>query len=250
MTRVVDLNSDVGEGFGAWKGGPDDVLMTIISSANIACGFHAGDPTIIRRTCDMAVANGVAIGAHVAYPDLIGFGRRFIDMKPDELADAVVYQLGALDACARVAGSRVTYVKPHGALYNTIVRHEAQAEAVARAVKVFDASLPLLGLPGTNSAIEQCAADMGLQFCFEGFADRGYTPEGTLVPRGQAGALITDGAAAAEQAIRLADRGITSICIHSDTPGAADIGPAVKKGLLEAGFELRPFTSSNGSTSR
>lgn len=240
--RSVDLNSDVGEGFGAWTGGPDDELMSLISSANIACGFHAGDPSIIRRTCDMAVANGVAIGAHVSYPDLIGFGRRFIDMKPDELADAVVYQLGALDGCARVAGSRVTYVKPHGALYNTIVRHEAQAEAVARAIRSFDPTLPLLGLPGTNSAIEQRAAEYGLTFCFEGFADRGYTPEGTLVPRGQPGALLTDGEAAAEQAIALADRGIASICVHSDTPGAARIATAVRAGLENVGFALQPFT--------
>ena len=242
MAGAVDLNSDVGEGFGAWPGGPDEELMQIITSANIACGFHAGDPSIMRRTCEMAVERGVAIGAHVSYPDLAGFGRRFIDMRPDELADAVVYQLGALAGCARVAGSKITYVKPHGALYNTIVRHEAQAEAVATAVKSFDATLPLLGLPGTDSAIEHAAADHGLAFCFEGFADRGYTREGTLVPRGQPGALLTDGAAAAAQAIRLAERGITSICLHSDTPGAAELAAAVSAGLIDAGYELRPFT--------
>lgn len=242
MARTVDLNSDVGEGFGAWVGGPDRELMRIISSANIACGFHAGDPTIIRRTCEMAVENDVAIGAHVSYPDLIGFGRRFIDMKPDELADAVVYQLGALDGCARAAGSSVTYVKPHGALYNTIVRNEAQANAVASAIRVFDPSLPLLGLPGTNSAIEQSAAEHGLKFCFEGFADRGYTPEGTLIARGQPGALLTDGSVAADQATMLADRGIASICVHSDTPGAAELAAAVAAGLRQNGYELRPFT--------
>jgi 5-oxoprolinase (ATP-hydrolysing) subunit A len=241
MVRVVDLNSDVGEGFGAWAGGPDRELMSIISSANIACGFHAGDPTIIRRTCEMAVANDVAIGAHVSYPDLAGFGRRFIDMKPDELADAVVYQLGALQGCAKAAGSTVSYVKPHGALYNTIVRHEAQADAVARAIRTFDATLPMLGLPGTDSAIEHAAAEHGLTFCFEGFADRGYTPEGTLVPRGQPGALLTDGKAAAGQALALAERGIASICVHSDTPGAAELAAAVAAGLHQEGFELRPF---------
>ncbi|HEY4609346.1 MAG TPA: LamB/YcsF family protein, partial [Ilumatobacteraceae bacterium] len=133
MTTTVDLNSDVGEGYGAWKGGPDRELMAIITSANIACGFHAGDPSIIRRTCEMAVANNVSIGAHVSYPDLAGFGRRFIDMRPDDLEDAVIYQMGALAACARAAGGSVTYVKPHGALYNTIVRHEDQAHAVANA---------------------------------------------------------------------------------------------------------------------
>ena len=241
-TRSVDLNSDVGEGYGAWPGGPDRELMKIITSANIACGFHAGDPSIMRRTCDMAVENNVAIGAHVSYPDLAGFGRRFIDMKPDELADAVIYQLGALAGCARVAGSKITYVKPHGALYNTIVRHQAQADAVARAVKQYDATLPLLGLPGTGSEIERAAAENGLTFLFEGFADRGYAADGTLIPRGQAGALLTDGDAAAQQAVAVADRGITSICIHSDTPGAAELGAAVAVGLLQAGFELRPFT--------
>jgi UPF0271 protein len=240
--RTVDLNSDVGEGYGAWPGGPDRELMKIITSANIACGFHAGDPSIMRRTCDMAVENNVAIGAHVSYPDLAGFGRRFIDMKPDELADAVVYQLGALAGCARVAGSAITYVKPHGALYNTIVRHQAQADAVARAVKQYDATLPLLGLPGTGSEIERAAAENGLTFLFEGFADRGYAADGTLIPRSQPGALLTDGDAAAQQAVDVAGRGITSICIHSDTPGAAELGAAVAVGLLQAGFELRAFT--------
>src|SRR4029077_2871084 len=133
-----------GEGYGAWAGGPDRELMKIITSANIACGFHAGDPSSMRRTCEMAVENNVAIGAHVSYPDIAGFGRRFIDMKPDELADAVVYQIGALAGVAKAAGASVTYVKPHGALYNTIVRHDAQAEAVARAVKIYDPTLPLL----------------------------------------------------------------------------------------------------------
>ena len=242
MTRTVDLNSDVGEGYGAWPGGPDRELMKIITSANIACGFHAGDPSIMRRTCEMAVENNVAIGAHVSYPDLAGFGRRFIDMKPDELADAVVYQLGALAGCARVAGSSVTYVKPHGALYNTIVRHEEQAEAVARAVQQYDPKLPLLGLPGTDSAIERAAAKHGLTFLFEGFADRGYAADGTLIPRNQPGALLTDEDAAAAQAVAVADRGIVSICLHSDTPGAATLGAAVAVSLLQAGYELRPFT--------
>lgn len=242
MVRTVDLNSDVGEGYGAWPGGPDRELMKIITSANVACGFHAGDPTIMRLTCEMAVENNVAVGAHVSYPDLAGFGRRFIDMKPDDLADAVVYQLGALAGVARAAGTSVKYVKPHGALYNTIVRHDAQAEAVARAVKIYDATLPLLGLPGTDSAIEREAARQGLTFLFEGFADRGYTAEGTLIPRGQPGALLTSEDEASAQAVAVADRGITSICIHSDTPGAAALGAAVAVGLLQAGYELRPFT--------
>jgi UPF0271 protein len=243
MARSVDLNSDVGEGYGAWPGGPDRELMNIITSANIACGFHAGDPSIMRRTCEMAVENNVAIGAHVSYPDLAGFGRRFIDMKADELADAVVYQLGALAGVAHAAGASVKYVKPHGALYNTIVRHDDQANAVATAVRMFDPSLPLLGLPGTDSAIERAAAEHGLTFKFEGFADRGYTAEGTLIPRGQPGALLTDEDEAAKQAVAVADRGIVSICLHSDTPGAATLGAAVAVSLMQAGYELRSFTT-------
>ncbi len=242
MVRAVDLNSDVGEGFGAWPGGPDRELINIITSANIACGFHAGDPSIIRRTCEMAAEKKVAIGAHVSYPDLAGFGRRFIDMRADELTDAVIYQLGALDGCARVAGSAVTYVKPHGALYNTIVHHEQQANAVATAVRLYDPTLPLLGLPRAGSAIERAAVEHGLNFCFEGFADRGYAADGTLIPRGQPGALLTDDDAATKQALELADRGIASICLHSDTPGAAELAAAVAVGLLQAGFELRSFT--------
>lgn len=242
MARAVDLNSDVGEGFGAWPGGPDRELINIITSANIACGFHAGDPSIIRRTCEMAAEKNVAIGAHVSYPDLAGFGRRFIDMKADELADAVIYQLGALDGCARVAGSAVTYVKPHGALYNTIVHHEQQANAVAAAVRLYDPTLPLLGLPRRGSAIERAAAEHGLTFRFEGFADRGYAADGTLIPRGLPGALLTDEDAATNQALDLADRGIASICLHSDTPGAAALAAAVAVGLLQAGYELRAFT--------
>jgi 5-oxoprolinase (ATP-hydrolysing) subunit A len=242
MTGAVDLNSDVGEGFGAWPGGPDQELINIITSANIACGFHAGDPSIIRRTCEMAAEKKVAIGAHVSYPDLAGFGRRFIDMQADELADAVVYQLGALDGCARVAGSAVTYVKPHGALYNTIVHHGQQANAVAAAVQMYDPTLPLLGLPRKGSEIERAAVEHGLTFRFEGFADRGYAADGTLIPRGQPGALLIDEDAATNQALDLAERGIASICLHSDTPGAAALAAAVAVGLLRAGYELRAFT--------
>ena len=155
----IDLNSDIGEGFGQWPGGPDDALIPLLTSANVACGFHAGDPLTMRRVCAAAAAHGCAIGAQVSYPDLAGFGRRFIDMQPDDLSSAVVYQIGALAAMARLAGSEVRYVKPHGALYNAIVHHEAQAGAVAAAVHEYDRALPVMGLPG--SSIEQaCAALM------------------------------------------------------------------------------------------
>ena len=240
MARTVDLNSDVGEGFGAWPGGPDRDLMNIITSANIACGFHAGDPSIMRRTCEMAIEKNVAIGAHVSYLDIAGFGRRFIDVEPQELTDAVIYQIGALAGVARAAGGSVTYVKPHGALYNTIVHHEKQAIAVANAVKAYDPTLPILVLP--KSAIERVAAEQGLITRTEGFADRGYAADGTLIPRSQPGALLTDEGDASNQAIAVAGRGIASICLHSDTPGAATLGAAVAVALIKAGFELRSFT--------
>lgn len=236
---VVDLNSDVGEGFGAWPGGPDDELAPLLTSANIACGFHAGDPSTIRRTCELAVRHACAIGAQVSYPDLVGFGRRFMDMQPAELTDAVVYQLGALDAFARLSGSRVRYVKPHGALYNALVHHHAQARAVADAIVQFDATLPVLGLPG--SAIETGSHIAGVRFVAEGFADRAYTPEGTLVPRTQAGALVTDPVEAADQALQLVGRGVASICVHSDTPGAPTILAAVARALAAAGHVMQPF---------
>lgn len=236
---VVDLNSDIGEGFGAWPGGPDAELVPHLTSANIACGFHAGDPSTIRRTCELAVRHACAIGAQVSYPDLVGFGRRFIDMQPAELTDAVIYQLGALEAFARLAGSRVRYVKPHGALYNALVHHHAQARAVADAIVQFDATLPVLGLPG--SAIESASRDAGVRFVAEGFADRAYTPQGTLVPRTQQGALITDPVEAADQALQLVGRGVASICVHSDTPGSPTILAAVARAMSAGGHVTQPF---------
>jgi UPF0271 protein len=239
MTRTIDLNSDVGEGFAAWPGGPDTELLQIISSANVACGFHAGDPSILRATCALAARHGVAVGAQVSYPDLLGFGRRFIDMRPDELTDAVIYQIGALQAFARVAGTTVRYVKPHGALYHTIVHHEAQAAAVVRAVVEYDRTLPLMGLP--NSVVEAAAMDAGLRFVREGFVDRGYTPQGTLVPRGTPGALLTEPDQVVAQARRLIADGVQSLCTHSDTPGAAVLAAAVAEAVRADGLDVRPF---------
>ena len=239
--RSIDLNSDVGEGFGAWPGGPDAALMPLLTSVNVACGFHAGDPSIMRRTCARAVEHGCVIGAQVSYPDIVGFGRRFIDMHPDDLADAVVYQLGALEAFARTAGSAVRYVKPHGALYNAIVTNQAQAAAVARAAHQVDSSLAVMGLPG--SAIQRACRTLGLRFVTEGFADRGYTSEGTLVSRSEPGALITDPPQAASHALALATAGVESVCVHSDTPGAVAILDAVAQALAAAGFQRRPFMS-------
>ena len=187
---VVDLNSDLGEGFGRWSLGDDDALLGVVSSANVACGFHAGDPGIMRRVCTRAAEAGVAVGAQVGYHDLAGFGRRFIDIEPAELHDDVVYQLGALQAFARLAGTTVAYVKPHGALYNAVVHHEEQAVAVVHAVAAYDTSLPVLGLPG--AALLRLAAEAGLRTVEEAFADRAYTPEGRLLPRRLPGAVLHD----------------------------------------------------------
>lgn len=236
----MDLNSDLGEGFGIWKLGDDTALLSIITSANVACGFHAGDPSTMRRVCEEAAKNGVRIGAQVSYRDLAGFGRRFIDADPVELADEVLYQIGALDACARAAGTEVVYVKPHGALYNATVHHEKQAEAVVNGTKAFK-DLPILGLPG--SELLRKAERAGLRGVQEAFADRGYTPEGTLVPRSQPNALLTDTAQIIERATRLQDGEIVavdgsviktraeSLCVHGDTPGAVEHARAVREAL-------------------
>lgn len=239
-TGRIDLNSDVGEAYGAWPGGPDEELMPLLTSVNVACGFHAGDPSTIHRTCRLARENGCVIGAQVSYPDLVGFGRRFIDMQAGDLTDAVLYQLGALDAFAKVERARVLYVKPHGALYNAIVHHEKQARAVVDAVAQFDANLAVLGLP--RSAVEDACNAAGVRFVSEGFADRTYRHDGTLVPRTQPDALVTDPYLAAGQALQLAAWGVGSICVHSDTPGAVGILRAVAHALAEDGYRLEPFT--------
>jgi 5-oxoprolinase (ATP-hydrolysing) subunit A len=250
--RTVDLNADLGEGFGVWRLGDDDALLGIVTSANVACGFHAGDPSTMRRVCTSAVAAGVAIGAQVAYRDLAGFGRRFVDVEPGELADDVLYQLAALDGVARASGGRVRYVKPHGALYNAVVTHEAQAAAVVAAVRDLDPSLPVLGLPG--SALLRAAEGAGLRTVAEGFADRGYTADGTLVPRRDPGALVHDPAQVAARAVRMAAEGeveavdgtvvpvsVESVCVHGDTPGAVELARAVRAALAGAGLGPAPF---------
>ncbi|MCW2676126.1 MAG: putative lactam utilization protein [Modestobacter sp.] len=248
----MDLNSDLGEGFGQWTLGDDDALLGVVTSANVACGFHAGDGAIMRRVCERAAARGVAVGAQVSYRDLAGFGRRFIDMDPGELAADVIYQVGALAALARVAGTRVRYVKPHGALYNAIVHHEEQAAAVVSAVVDYDPTLRVLGLPG--SAFLRQAAEAGLTTVAEAFADRAYTPEGALVSRRLPGAVLHDPAEIARRCVAMAagepvsdvDGGPLvlapeSICVHGDTPGAVDIARQVREALTAAGVTLAPF---------
>lgn len=249
---TVDLNCDLGEGFGHWRLGDDDALLGVVTSANVACGFHAGDASIMRRVCGRAVQADVAIGAQVGYRDLPGFGRRFIDIEPEALTQDVIYQVGALEAFARVAGSRVRYVKPHGALYNAIVHHEEQAAAVVRAVTDYDRTLPVLGLPG--SAWLRLAAEAGLSVVDEAFADRAYTPEGTLVSRRLPGSVLNDAAEIARRCVAMATgQPITdieggelvvspgSICVHGDTAGAVDIARQVKAALTEAGVTVVPF---------
>lgn len=248
MTRV-DLNADVGESYGRWVLGEDAALMTVVTSANVACGAHAGDATTMRVSCELAARHGVRVGAQVGYRDLAGFGRRFVDVDPGELADDVVVQIGALEAAARVAGTQVTYVKPHGALYHAVVRHEEQAVAVVRAVRSYDPRLPVLGL--TGSVLFRAAAAAGLATLAEGFADRGYLPNGALVPRGAPGALLHDPVEVAARAVRMVvDREVVtvdgtvlpvrigSLCLHGDTPGAAGLAGAVREALTAAGVTL------------
>ena len=249
---VIDLNSDVGEAFGAWHLGDDTEIFRSISSANVACGFHAGEPLTMARTCREAAAAGVTVGAHVAYRDLAGFGRRFLDCSASELANDVLYQMGALDAMARSVGTRVAYVKPHGALYNTIVHHETHARAAVDAVVAFGGNLPLLLLPGSVAA--EKAERAGLPVVTEAFADRAYTPEATLVSRREPHAVLHDVREVTERMIRLTRDGTLtavdgstvrvradSICVHGDTHGAAVMAAEVRAGLERAGVEIRSF---------
>ncbi|MFJ3924485.1 LamB/YcsF family protein [Streptomyces sp. NPDC090022] len=241
---MIDLNADLGEGFGQWALTDDEALLSVVTSANVACGFHAGDPSIMRRVCELAAARGVRIGAQVSYRDLAGFGRRAMDVPPQELADEVAYQIGALEVFARAAGSRVSYVKPHGALYNRTVHDEAQARAVVAGVRLAagaGAGLPVLGLPG--SLLLTAAADAGLTAVPEAFADRAYTPRGTLVPRGEPGAVLHDPDAVEAQALALVRGGAgRSLCLHGDTPGAADLALRVRRALAGAGVRVEAFT--------
>lgn len=248
----IDLNSDVGESFGHWTLGDDAAMFRSVTSANVACGFHAGDPSVIRRTCREATAAGVAIGAHVGYRDLAGFGRRFLDIQPNELADDVVYQIGALQALALAEGAKVRYVKPHGGLYNAIIHHTAQAQAVVDAVKSVDPGLPIMGLPG--SEVLRLAGEAGLRAVPEAFADRAYNPDGTLVSRSEPEAVLSDPAEVAEHVLRMATEGSVrtidgsilkiraeSICVHGDSPGAVAMAAAVKSALGDAGVSIGSF---------
>jgi len=248
----IDLNSDVGESFGRWQLGDDPAVLRQVSSANVACGFHAGDPSTLRATCAEAAAGGVVIGAQVGYRDLAGFGRRFIDAEPTELADDVLYQLGALEAMARVAGSRVRYVKPHGALYHATIDHPGHARAVVEATRSYDETLAVLGLPGSLLLAE--AERAGLRAVPEAFADRAYTPDGRLVSRRDAGAVLHDPEEVARRVVRMAADGeveavdgsvvtlaAESVCVHGDSPGAVAMAERTRAELEAAGIAVRSF---------
>ncbi|MFJ3619559.1 LamB/YcsF family protein [Streptomyces iakyrus] len=248
----IDLNADLGEGFGRWRLTDDERLLSVVTSANVACGFHAGDAVTMRRVCQLAAERGVRIGAQVSYRDLAGFGRRAMDVPPAELAAEVAYQIGALEVFARAAGARVAYVKPHGALYNRVVHDEEQAAAVVDGVLLADAALPVLGLPG--SRLLELAGKAGLPVVTEAFADRAYTDAGTLVPRTLEGAVVTDPDAVVERSLGLARSGevvsrsgtrigvrARSLCLHGDTPGAVELARRVRERLEASGVRVEAF---------
>ncbi|MCR4425356.1 MAG: 5-oxoprolinase subunit PxpA [Firmicutes bacterium] len=250
---AIDLNSDVGEGFGSYRLGDDGLVLKAVTSANVACGFHAGDPRVMRITVGLAARLGVEVGAHPGYPDLVGFGRRDMSLSPDEVHDDLVYQIGALWAFARRQGVRLTHVKPHGALYNRAATDRPVADAIASAVRSLDMGLILVGLAGS----ELCAAGMraGIPVAGEAFADRAYKPDGTLVPRSRQGAVISDQAQVVKRAVSIARDHVVetadggkipvvarTICLHGDTRQAAELAMAVRRGLSEAGVEVRPLS--------
>jgi UPF0271 protein len=249
---TIDINSDLGESFGAWSMGDDDAMLDVVTSANVACGFHAGDPAGILRTLKAAAARQVSIGAHVAYPDKVGFGRRNMDVASDELTADVIYQIGALQGLAQAAGTRVSYVKPHGALYNTIAHDRRQALAVIAAIHAVDPTLVLVALAG--SSLIELAREQGLTCIAEAFADRAYTPQGTLVSRREPGAVLHDPQLIAQRMLRLVQDGTLeaidgsvtrlqadSICVHGDSPAAVAMAHELRRVLEQANMHVQPF---------
>lgn len=248
----MDLNSDLGESLGAWRMGDDAAMLDIVSSANVACGFHGGDPAGILETLKAAQERGVMVGAHVSYPDLIGFGRRNMDVASSDLVAGVIYQIGALQGLAQAAGTRVRYVKPHGALYNTIAQDKRQAHDVIHAIRAIDPGLVLVALAG--SPLIAWARDAGLTVVAEAFADRGYTPEGALVSRREPGAVLHDVEQIAERMLTLVRDGVVravdgsdvriaadSICVHGDSPGAVAIARHLRQRFEQEGVRISSF---------
>ena len=252
----IDLNADVGESFGAYKLGRDEDLIPLITSANIACGFHAGDPGVMRATVALAREHGVAVGAHPGFPDLVGFGRREINASPREVEDSVAYQIGALAGIAAAEGMRLQHVKAHGALYNMAVRNKPLADAIVRATAAVDRTLILLGLPG--SELLDAAQRAGLRIAAEGFADRAYQREGALVPRTQPGAVVDDVETVVVRAVMMAREraviaidgsrvsiAIETICVHGDTPGAAALALRIRQALSATGIDVRSIGAAS-----
>jgi UPF0271 protein len=245
-TRVISLNTDIGEGFGSWQIADDSALLRVVTDANLACGFHASDPDIMRRTCDVAAERGITVGAQVGYHDLRGFGRRFIEVDPTSITNDVLYQLGALSAFVTAAGSKMGYLKIHGALYHAAVARADYADAVIRAIALYDLDLPMMCQPGTS--LFAAAKSVGLRTIAEGYIDRAYTAEGLLVPRDVAGSVVTDRDECVRRALQLAlenrveaidgtviDVTADSLCIHSDSAGAPELARAVRDALEGAG---------------
>lgn len=252
---AIDLNSDLGESYGAWRMGDDETMLAIVSSANVACGFHAGDPAGIWKTVKAAAEKGVSIGAHVSYPDRVGFGRRDMDVTSGELIADVIYQIGALKGMAAAAGVTVGYVKPHGALYNRIAHDPKQGQAVIDAIKAIDPTLVLMGL--ANAPILKLAQESGLKTVAEAFADRAYTPDGQLVSRREQGSVLHDTQLIARRMLQLARQGTLeaidgstikidaqSICVHGDSPGAVAIAQEIRRAFEADGITVRPFLSA------
>jgi UPF0271 protein len=248
----IDINSDLGEGFGAWSMGDDEAVISCVSSANIACGYHAGDPSIMRRTVGLCADNEVAAGAHVSYPDLSGFGRRDMSCSPQEIYDCCLYQIGALRAFCEARGIALQHVKPHGAMYNSAAKDRRLADAIVSAVKHAGDGIILIGLAG--SELGNAAGDAGVRFASEMFADRAYLKDGSLMPRSRAGSVIHDAQTAAERVVRMVARGTVTtedgdeiemrpdtICLHGDTKEAALMAAAVRRALERAGVEIRPL---------
>lgn len=247
--KTLDLNCDMGEGLGAWKMGDDAALLDHVSSANIACGYHAGDPGIIHRTVELAIDKGVAVGAHPSLPDLQGFGRRQMQVSPAEAYDMVLYQVGAIGAFACACGGKLAHVKPHGALYNMAAKDGKLARAIARAVKDFDPSLVLFGLAG--SELIRAGEQAGLKTANEVFADRTYQADGSLTPRSELGAMIPEASASIAQVKRMIEEGkvrsldgadvsvrADTLCIHGDEPNAVEFARRIRQALTEAGVRI------------
>jgi UPF0271 protein len=258
MGDRIDLNCDMGESFGAWTMGTDTEVLASVSSANIACGYHAGDPAVMRRTVRSARDAGVAVGAHPGLPDLLGFGRREMRVQPADVEDMVLYQVGALAALAAAEGVRLRHVKAHGALYNMAARDVSLASAIARSVAAFDRDLLLFGLAG--SVLLEAGRNAGLRVASEGFADRAYEPDGSLTPRSRPGAVIDDPDRVVERAVRMVTQGrvtatdgsevalqVDTLCTHGDTPGAQALVRRLRAGLESQGVAVRPAWDRTGA---